>query len=139
MVKFYVLTADGNGDFVSDITTVSIQVNYPAATSVVAAGQTGYYIPGAEKFQLNATKNANGTWSANQADPNMLDGSDPNPEYYPSVPFPSGTQGADAKPPTWAVRVLKPGIGNDLVDINADGNPNPGTSNEADDIPLSRL
>ena len=94
MVKFYVLTADGNGDFVSDITTVNIQVNYPTATSGVAAGLTGYYIPGAEKFQLNATKNANGTWSANQAYPNMLDGTDPNPEYYPSVPFLSGNKGA---------------------------------------------
>ncbi len=128
MVKFYVLTADNSSDFKSDINGVSVTVNYPVASSTVSAGQTGYYVPSAEKFQLNASMN-NGTWTAAQVYPTA--------DYYPSVPFLSQNNGALATPPAWQVRVLTAGTGTDLVDMAADGNPNPGVTSESDDIPLA--
>jgi hypothetical protein len=118
MVKFYVMTADNSPTFQANINGVSVQVNYP---------------DGSEKFQLNASHQLDGSWSAAQVYPAT--------EYYPSEPFLSGVNGPQATPPVWTVRVLTPAFlstpAHDMVDEAADGNPNPGLTSEADDKPLA--
>jgi hypothetical protein len=136
MIKFYVLAADNSTNFQSNINGINVTVNYPstAPATNLTSGMTGYYVPSAEKFQLDASKQSNGTWTASQVYPTA--------QYYPSEPFMSSVNGPQAQPPAWQVRVLTPAVGTtpaaDLVDKAADGNPNPGSGSEGDDVHLSQ-
>jgi hypothetical protein len=129
MIKFYVIAADSSSTFQGNINGINVTVNYPAAASTATVGQTGYYVPGAEKFQLDASKDGNGAWTASQVYPTT--------EYYPSEPFMSSVNGVQATPPAWTVRVLTPSVGAtpaaDIVDVNADGTPNPTAVPSSDD------
>jgi hypothetical protein len=134
MIKFYVIAADNSSNFQSNINGINVTVNYPTTASTPTVGQTGYYVPGAEKFQLDAQL-VNGTWTASQVYPTA--------EYYPSEPFQSSVTGVQATPPAWTVRQLTPAVGSipaaDIVDTNADGTPNPTAGQDDSDGHLSDM
>jgi hypothetical protein len=130
MIKFYVIAADtSNPTFQANIQGINVTVNYPAAASTATVGQTGYYVPGAEKFQLDASKNSDGSWTASQVYTTA--------EYYPSEPFKSSVNGVQATPPAWTVRQLTPAA--DIVDVDANGQPNPTAGSNDGDGHLSDI